>query len=72
MNSYDVIVVGAGPSGTISSYTLARLGFKVLLVDKERFPRYKPCGGALTLKTVRLLKHEGLFDDNMVESTNRF
>jgi len=52
---YDVIVVGAGPGGATASRFCARSGLKTLLVEKERFPRYKPCGGCLSLKTVHLL-----------------
>jgi len=52
---YDVIVVGAGPGGSTAARFCARSGLKTLLVEKERFPRYKPCGGCLSLKTVHLL-----------------
>jgi geranylgeranyl reductase family protein len=52
---YDVIVVGAGPGGSTAARFCARWGLKTLLIEKERFPRYKPCGGCLSLKTVHLL-----------------
>ena len=45
---YDCIVVGAGPSGGSASYHLAKLGRSVLLLEKERLPRYKPCGGGVS------------------------
>ena len=54
---YDVIVVGAGPSGTAAAYQLARSGFKVLLLDRSSFPRVKPCGGGLTIKALALLPY---------------
>ncbi len=47
MNKYDVVVVGAGPAGSTAAKNLAELGIKVLLIDKETFPRDKPCGGGL-------------------------
>ncbi len=47
---YDAIVVGAGPAGSTAARHLARAGAKVLLVDKARFPRDKPCGGGLTFR----------------------
>ncbi len=50
----DVLVVGAGPAGSVTALRLARSGARVLLVDKARFPRDKPCGGGLT---GRALKH---------------
>lgn len=41
--AWDVIVVGAGPGGSTAAARLAQAGVEVLLVDKERFPREKPC-----------------------------
>src|SRR5512143_1231718 len=56
MNSdYDVIVVGGGPGGSTAARLCAQAGVKTLLIEKERLPRYKPCGGCLSAKTVRLL-----------------
>ncbi len=55
MQRYDAIVVGAGPAGSATAIRLARAGARVLVVDKARFPRDKPCGGGLTLRAVREL-----------------
>jgi geranylgeranyl reductase family protein len=52
---YDAAVIGAGPAGSVTAIHLARGGARVLLVDKARFPRDKPCGGGLTLRAVRQL-----------------
>ncbi|MBM4338317.1 MAG: geranylgeranyl reductase family protein [Deltaproteobacteria bacterium] len=52
---YDVIVVGAGPGGATAARVCARFGLKTLVIEKEKFPRYKACGGCLSLKTVHLL-----------------
>lgn len=38
-DSYDCIVMGAGPSGSTTATLVAKAGFKVLLVERERFPR---------------------------------
>ena len=51
----DVLVVGAGPAGSAAAYRLADAGASVLLVDKARFPRDKPCGGGVTLRAARQL-----------------
>jgi geranylgeranyl reductase family protein len=52
---FDAIVVGAGPAGSTAAYLLAEGGAKVLLLDRQRFPRDKPCGGGLTYRAVRQL-----------------
>jgi len=52
---FDAIVVGAGPAGSATAIRLARGGAKVLLADRARFPRDKPCGGGLTGRAVREL-----------------
>jgi geranylgeranyl reductase family protein len=52
---FDVAVVGAGPAGSTTAFRLARAHARVLLVDKARFPRDKPCGGGLTMRAVRQL-----------------
>jgi geranylgeranyl reductase family protein len=44
---YDVVVVGAGPAGSIASIFLAEKGLKVVMIDKDKFPRTKPCGGGI-------------------------
>jgi geranylgeranyl reductase family protein len=54
MTTYDAIVVGLGPGGSTTARRLAENGFRVLGLDKEQFPRYKPCGGGLS---ARILPH---------------
>src|SRR5262249_23532094 len=53
MERFDVLVVGAGPAGSATAMHLARAGARVLLADKARFPRDKPCGGGLTGRALR-------------------
>jgi len=60
---YDIIIVGAGPSGTSAALYANRLGLKAILLDKFTFPRDKICGDALSGKTVRVLRDLELLQD---------
>ena len=57
---WDVVVVGAGPAGSMAALHLAKRGHETLLLDKDSFPRDKVCGDALIPDTIRSLKRSGL------------
>ncbi len=59
---YDVLVVGAGPSGAAAAYWLATRGRRVAVVERKHFPRDKTCGDGLTPRAVRQLHDIGLGD----------
>jgi len=52
---YDAIVVGTGPAGSVTAFELARRGFRVLALEKKRHPRYKVCGGGLSVRLDNLI-----------------
>jgi geranylgeranyl reductase family protein len=54
--THDAVVVGAGPAGALASLHLARQGRRVLLLEKARAGRDKPCGGGLTVRSWRDLE----------------
>ncbi len=56
----EVAVIGAGPAGAAAAAKLAQLGHDVVLIDKDLFPRDKPCGDGLTRSAVALLQKLGL------------
>ncbi len=60
MPNVDVVIIGAGPSGTAAAITLARAGRTVTMIDKAVFPRDKICGDGLTTGALRLLDELGL------------
>jgi geranylgeranyl reductase family protein len=59
-DTWDALVVGAGPSGAAAGYWLAEAGHRVLVVEKKRFPRDKTCGDGLTPRAVHQLEDMGL------------
>jgi flavin-dependent dehydrogenase len=54
---YDLIVVGGGPAGSACAITAARTtpGARVLLLEKDKFPRHKVCGEFVSSESLRLL-----------------
>ncbi len=62
---YDVIIAGAGPGGAAAAYFLGLAGMRVLVLEKETFPRYKACGGATS---VQLLEQFSFSFDPVIET----
>lgn len=58
----DLVVVGAGPAGSATAYHAARGGLDVLLLDRQEFPRDKPCGDGLLPHAVSEVTLMGLSD----------
>ncbi|MDQ3811625.1 MAG: NAD(P)/FAD-dependent oxidoreductase, partial [Chloroflexota bacterium] len=59
-SAWDAIVVGGGPAGSATALLLARAGRRVVLIDRARFPRRKPCAEYLSPGAVRMLDALGL------------
>jgi geranylgeranyl reductase family protein len=56
---WDAVVVGGGPAGAVTALLLARAGARVLLLERARFPRHKPCSEYLSPATTTLLERLG-------------
>lgn len=52
---HDILIAGAGPAGSTAAREAGKKGLSVLLIDKEAFPRPKPCGGGLSEKALGYL-----------------
>ena len=63
MPDYDVIIIGAGPSGSAAAIALSESRLKTLIVDKCSFPREKVCGDGLIGDSIRNLKYLGVWCD---------
>jgi flavin-dependent dehydrogenase len=60
--AWDALVVGAGPAGSAAAAVLASRGARVLLVEKDRFPRDKVCGEFLAAEALPSLDRLGARD----------
>ena len=60
---YDVIIVGAGPAGSGAALYAHRHGLKALIIEKDKFPRDKICGDAISGKSMTILKDLGLLEE---------
>src|SRR5580700_11390699 len=58
--TWDVAVIGAGPTGALAARQVALLGLRTLLVDRSSFPREKVCGGCISGLGRRILEDVGL------------
>ncbi len=50
---YDIAIVGGGPAGAMAGINLIDSGLRVLILDRARFPRMKPCGGGISCRVYR-------------------
>lgn len=54
--TFDLIVVGAGPGGSNAAAVALGHGLTVAQLERYRFPRVKPCGGGITMKSWKALR----------------
>src|SRR5690606_16406721 len=61
MKECDVLVIGAGPSGTVAASILKNKGLNVILVEREKFPRFV-IGESLLPRCMDNLEKAGLLE----------
>ena len=54
-SQWDVVVIGAGPAGSMAALAAAESGARTLLIERSDLPRYKLCGGGLVGTSLRAL-----------------
>src|SRR5262249_50854819 len=59
MSDCDVIIIGAGPAGSTSALILARQGFRVIALEKSKFPRFH-IGESILPRNFPLVQELGL------------
>ena len=50
MRTYDLAIIGAGPSGASAAFEAAKNGLNAIIIEKEVLPRYKTCGGGFVFR----------------------
>ena len=58
---YDVVIIGAGPSGSVAAAILLQKGYSVCVVEKQTFPRFS-IGESLLPQCMEFLHEAGLLD----------
>jgi menaquinone-9 beta-reductase len=59
-NHFNALIIGAGPAGSAAAILLARAGWSVALVERQRFPRRKVCGECIAASNLPLLEALGI------------
>lgn len=66
----DVLVAGAGPAGAAAATHIARAGLKVILLDRQKFPRDKVCGDFVGQLALQELEQIGVARFSRFRRTN--
>lgn len=68
---YDIIIIGGGLAGLISSIRLSRWGYNILLLEKSIFPRHKVCGEYISNEVLGFMKEEELLPETTLPQISR-
>ena len=67
--NYDIIIAGSGPAGTACALALKGSGLRVLVLDKNTFPRDKVCGDAIPNTVPKALR---MLDEKYLQALRAF
>ncbi|NJM52362.1 MAG: FAD-dependent oxidoreductase [Blastocatellia bacterium] len=67
----QILIVGAGPAGTSAAIRLAKKGFSVKLIEREKFPRHKLCGEFISPECFVHFKELGVLDEMVSQNGER-
>ncbi|MGM0651232.1 MAG: geranylgeranyl reductase family protein [Bacillota bacterium] len=56
--TYDLVIVGSGPSGSLAAARAAKAGLSVIMIERKKHPRLKTCGGFLSNRAISLLPED--------------
>ncbi|MFA9498854.1 NAD(P)/FAD-dependent oxidoreductase [Mannheimia sp. E30BD] len=71
MQQFDVVIIGAGPSGSVSASLLKKQGFSVCVLEKQHFPRFV-IGESLLPHCMEILEDAGLVEAVHAEPSFQF
>jgi choline dehydrogenase-like flavoprotein len=71
IHQYDVVVVGGGPAGSTTAALLAKRGRDVLVLERERFPRYHIGESLRIMRNPPLCAFSGLYRSDLRNRTTR-
>lgn len=57
-DTYDLVVVGAGPAGALAAAMAAKAGMKTAIIEQKSFPRLKICGGFISARALSMLPED--------------
>ena len=60
--NYDAIAIGAGLSGCSAAIQLAKLGYRILLLEQSHYPMHKLCGEFLSVEVTAAFEHLGIME----------
>jgi len=55
---FDVAIIGAGPSGASTALKLSKAGISTIIIEKEKLPRYKVCGGGFVYRGLKKMSFD--------------